>query len=246
MRPIGFSTGALAYSNFQLGLRLVAENHLKVVELSALRYAELSPLVRALDSLDLSQFRYVSVHAPSRFDRRQESEVINLLGPIADRQWPIILHPNTVYDFSAWRRFGELLLVENMDKRYATGRTVGELEHVFSLLPKAGLCFDVGHCRQIDPTMSESFLILKRFRSRLGQLHVSEVNSQSKHNPLSDASVGAFEKISHLIPENIPIVLESPVQREEIMSEIGRALEALQPVGSNVGRKREAIAAAFS
>lgn len=247
MRPIGFSTGALAYSDFQLGLSLVAEKHLKVVELSALRYPELAPLVRALDSLDLSRFRYISVHAPSRFAHKQENGVISLLGPVAAKGWPIILHPDTIHDFSGWRDFGELLLIENMDKRYPTGRTVGELEVVFSRLPKAGLCFDIGHCRQVDPTMNESFLILNRFGSRVRQLHVSEVNSQSKHDPLSDASVGAFQKVAHLISEDVPIVLESRVPKDEIEFEIDRAHLALQPTGSNIGRRQEArvVAAAF-
>ena len=48
MRPIGFSTGALAYGDFRRGLDIVRENQLPVVELSALREPELEPLVASL------------------------------------------------------------------------------------------------------------------------------------------------------------------------------------------------------
>jgi hypothetical protein len=236
MRPIGFSTGALAFSNFRQGLRLVMERNLRVVELSALRYAELAPLVEALPSLDLSRFRYVSVHAPSKFDRGQEGEVIRLLHQVAANRLPIVLHPDTICDFSRWKQFGSLLLIENMDKRCLTGRTVDELEVAFSRLPEAGLCLDVGHSRQVDPTMNESLSILKQFGSRLRQLHVSEVNSQSQHDPLSDASIGAFRRIANLIPQGVPIVLESRVQVHEITLEVQKAHRALQVRETSVGR----------
>ena len=46
------------------------------MELSALREAELGPLVAALDSLDLSEMDYVSVHAPSKYDPGREPEIM--------------------------------------------------------------------------------------------------------------------------------------------------------------------------
>jgi hypothetical protein len=64
MRPIGFSTGALAYSDYRQGLSMMRAHHLQAVELSALRVNELVPLLNDLDSLELRQFSYVSIHAP--------------------------------------------------------------------------------------------------------------------------------------------------------------------------------------
>jgi len=55
--------------------------------------------------------------------------------------------------------------------------------------------------------MSEAAAILQRYAARVKQLHVSEVNSQSKHDPLSFESVLAFQKVSHLVPENVPVTL---------------------------------------
>ncbi len=227
MRPIGFSTGALAYGDFQKGLSVLRSNHIPAVELSALRESELAPLVGALDSLDLAPFGYVSVHAPSKFDDEREAQIVRLLSTVAARGWPIVVHPNIVRDTSLWNSFGPLLLIENMDKRNSCGRTQRELAEVFATLPEAGFCFDIGHCRQIDPTMNEAYLILRAFSSRLRQLHVSEVNSRSTHDPLSDAAIDAFRAVASLIPENIPIILESPVPERDVLREIERVRLAL-------------------
>lgn len=239
MRPIGFSTGALAYSDFRLGLQILSSTGAITVELSALRETELEPLVNALDSLNLAHFRYISVHAPSRYEPRHEPRIITLLKEVCRRRWPIIVHPDTIDDFSAWNSFGDLLLVENMDKRNSTGRTTNELAGIFAKLPNAQLCFDLGHCRQVDPTMTESYSILTVFRSRLRQLHISEVNSRSTHDPLSEASIGAFEKISHLIPSEVPVILESPVGPDEVKEEIRHAQMALPTDGSNRSGRHE-------
>jgi hypothetical protein len=241
MRLVGFSTGALAYSDFRLGLKIVRESHTRAIELSALRENELAPLVEALSTLSLTEFSYISVHAPSKYAPARENELIALLRKVADRKWPIVVHPDAIQDCSAWQVFKDLLLIENMDKRNRIGRTAKELAEVFKKLPEAKLCFDLGHCRQVDPTMNESFLILQQFKGRLGQLHVSEVNSSSSHDPLSDASIGAFAKIASLIPENIPVILESTVGPDEVHSEIQRARLALpMPASTNGTAKREA------
>jgi hypothetical protein len=203
MRPIGFSTGALAYGEFRHGLAVLRGKHTVTVELSALREKELAPLVDSLDSLDLSAYTYISVHAPSKFEKQREPEIVGLLSAVASRGWRIVLHPDAIRDVALWNAFGHFLLIENMDKRNNCGRTARELSEIFAKLPQAGLCFDIGHCRQVDPTMNESYLILQAFGERLQQLHVSEVNSRSTHDPLSNAAIDAFKAVASLIPENI-------------------------------------------
>jgi hypothetical protein len=227
MRPIGFSTGALAYGDFRRGLKILQGKLTTTIELSALRENELAPLVEAVDSLDLSSYSYISVHAPSKYNLELEMDIVRLLSKVASRGWRIILHPDAIRDFAPWKSFGSLLLVENMDKRNNCARTARELSSIFAKLPDAGLCFDIGHCRQVDPTMNESYLILRAFGDRLGQLHVSEVNSRSTHDPLSSASIDAFEKVASLVPEHIPVILESTVQESDIEREIDLARQAL-------------------
>jgi sugar phosphate isomerase/epimerase len=126
-----------------------------------------------------------------------------------------------------WARFGDLLCIENMDKRKPIGQTVTDLADIFEALPRASLCFDIGHARQVDPTTSEAAAILQRYGTRLRQLHVSEVNSKSKHDPLAFESILAFRRVSHLVPDQVPVILESRVDQDGIDDEIENARRAL-------------------
>ena len=227
MRHIGFSTGALARGDFRLGLAMLADKNATAVELSALRQDELIPLVDQLDNLDLDQFKYVSFHAPSSMEAAFESTALSLLELVAARGWTIVVHPNVMYKPQQWARLGERLCIENMDKRKHIGQTASDLLNIFKDLPNATFCFDIGHARQVDPTMSEASAILQNLAERLHQLHVSEVNTQSRHDALSFESVLAFRKVSHLIPSDVPIILESRIEESEINQEMQNALDAL-------------------
>jgi hypothetical protein len=61
----------------------------------------------------------------------------------------------------------------------------------------------------------------------LRQVHMSEVNTRSKHDPLSVTSILAFREVADLIPPEIPVILETPVPEEQLMEEIAKAAEAL-------------------
>ena len=124
MRPIGFSTGALAKSDFALGLDLQRSHEtVTAVELSALRDHELAPLVEGLNALDLEKFQYVSFHAPSKLNTLDERTVFELLVKLPD-SWPIVVHPEILRTPSLWATLGSRLCIENMDNRKSTGRTV--------------------------------------------------------------------------------------------------------------------------
>ena len=225
-RLVGFSTGALAFGAYERGLAEVRLHALEAVELSALRQPELEPLINAIDDLDLSGFRYIAFHAPSEIAAGTERQVVELLIPVAERNWPIIVHPNVIVDYSLWSRLGRALCIENMDKRKPIARTAAELGPLFELLPEASLCFDIGHARQIDSTMTEAYFILSRFCTRLRQVHVSEVNTRSKHDALSYASVLAFRRLADMIPTDVPLIVEAVIEESQIELEIERVREA--------------------
>ncbi len=121
-----------------------------------------------------------------------------------------------------------------MDKRKPIARTASELEIVFENLPEAGLCFDLGHARQVDATMTEAYLIAKTYGAKLRQVHISEVNTRSKHDRLSWASIIAFQRVAEFIPESVPVIIESVIEEGEIEPELDRAEEALA-AGQRVG-----------
>jgi len=227
MRLIGFSTGALARSDFNLALKELLNKNVDSIELSALRFHELRPLLESLSQLNLSRYRYVSIHAPSQLKSAEELEAIELLQHYLPSDWPIVLHPDAITDYSRWRVFGKRIAIENMDRRKSVGRTADELKMIFDFLPEARLCFDIGHARQFDTTMTEAYRILKAFVNRLCQVHVSEVNSASQHDRLSYGATLAFEQVARLIPESIPLIIESRVTNKEIDLEIESARKAL-------------------
>lgn len=232
MRRIGFSTGAIARGDFHSALSAMKRHNLKVVELSALRVAELRPLVEALPFLDLSCFQFVAIHAPSKFTPDEESGVLGLLRPLADQGYAIVAHPDVIFKVSSWSKLGSQLLIENMDKRKPIGRTADELTAFFADLPDARFCFDIGHARQVDPSMTEAALLLKKFQHRLAEVHLSEVNTASRHDPLSINAVVAFSSIMSEIPSEIPIILETLIDHGQstIEAELQRANEIFEAV----------------
>jgi hypothetical protein len=230
MRPIGFSTGALAKGDFRRALELLRGHETDVVELSALRFEELDPLLAALPTLDLGQFSFVSIHTPTLFLPHMEASVIERLCSLAERGYSLVVHPDVIFTPCLWAELGDKLLVENMDKRKPVGRTVPEMRTIFDSLPAARFCFDIGHARQVDPSMTEASLLLQAFGDRLAEVHVSEVNTASRHDPISWNAVMAFRTVARYIPEEVPIILEPLIDmgQSDIETEIQRAREALR------------------
>ncbi|MGA3042296.1 MAG: hypothetical protein ABSF54_16050 [Bryobacteraceae bacterium] len=229
MKRIGFSTGAIAKGDFQSALARLRLFRVSVVELSALRLEELDPLVDSLPGLDLKGFEFISFHAPSRFPVVYERHVLDRLRAVVDLGIPVVVHPDVISTPKAWEVLGSMLLIENMDKRKPVGRNALDLERLFWQFPEAGLCFDIGHARQVDPTMTEAQLILETFSERLHEVHISEVNTSSRHDPLSVYAMSAFRSVSSLIPDSVPIVLETLIDQgqSDILTEIDRARSAL-------------------
>jgi hypothetical protein len=231
MRPIGFSTGAIARADYRRAIAELLRSQMRVIEISALRRWELPLLIADFEHLQLREFDFVSFHAPSRFRVAEERAVIDELDRIAAFGVPIVVHPDVIFTASEWKHFGPLLFIENMDKRKLTGRTARDLTTLFSAFPAARMCFDLGHARQIDPTMLEAKLILEQHHDRLAEVHISEVNTASRHDPISEYAVKAFRSVAHLIPECTPIILETLIDsgQSSIPKELRRAAEALLP-----------------
>jgi Xylose isomerase-like TIM barrel len=227
MNNLGFSTGALAKGDFRSALRTMKGKALSAVELSALRSSELPELLEASHTLDLSQFTYVSMHAPTLFVGDEESQIAESL-QVVPKNWKIVIHPDTIKDASLWRGFGNQLLLENMDRRKSDGRTAEELSRWFEILPGAQLCVDLAHAQQWDTTMTEAYVILKKFHERVCQIHISELDSTGRHFPLSKSSIDAFSQIASLIPKDAAVIIESRVDAESMDREMAKARDAIE------------------
>lgn len=220
MRYFGYSTGAIAKGDIAAALACLVKTPAEAVEFSALRIEELQPILEYLAHQEVSHFQYCSFHVPSRFDPDEEPLIVRALAPLVARKWPVIVHPDTIHRWDLWRCFGSQLLIENMDQRKTIGRTADELSRVFAELPDAGLCLDLGHLRQMDPTMVEAYRIIQRHGSRIRQLHLSDVDSSSKHHPLNIPALTCFIRIAPLLNRAAPVILESPVPCSEVHDQL--------------------------
>jgi hypothetical protein len=227
MGLIGFSTGSVARGDFHGAIAALRASPASAIELSALRAGELAPLLAAFADLDLSRYRHVSVHAPSAFAAADEGGVARALLPLARLHVPVVVHPDVIRDPAPWRAFGPWLLVENMDPRKQVGRTAAELADIFHALPEASLCFDIAHARRYDTSMLEAYRILTTFANRLAEVHISELDSECRHRRISPAAVRAYREVSSLIPDRVPVIIESEVSAAELDAEMAAAREAL-------------------
>lgn len=226
MLNIGYSTGAIALGDFSKAIDLLDQHQFHAIELSALRVNEVEPLVAAVPKLNLKKYRYISFHAPSAFAEKEEDRLVELLSNLP-LEWPIVLHPDAIHKFERWNVIAERLAIENMDRRKGTGRFVGELISIFDRLPRAKMCLDLGHSRQIDSSMIETYLLLKAFSSRIIQLHISEVDAMNRHDIISLAARLAFQQVRQFIPKSVAIIVESRVSEQEIESEALKVKEVL-------------------
>jgi hypothetical protein len=185
--------------------------------------------VEAIGSLDLHGFAYVSFHAPSKLQTLDEKTAFALLNSLPDA-WPVVVHPELLQTPSLWRRLGDRLCIENMDNRKATGRTVPELCELFDTFPAATFCLDLGHSRQIDPTMASAILMLRQFGGRLRQLHVSDVGPLGQHLPLGATARHSFARIAAHVPPDCPIIIESIIAIDAIERELDAVTAVFESV----------------
>lgn len=229
MRRIGFSTGAISRGDITLGVSVHSSlRHGGAIELSALREPELDDLVASADRLDLSRYRAVSVHAPARFTREQESSVVRRLSALPP-QWLLVLHPDSIHDAEAWRSLEQRLAIENMDQRKPTGRTVEELEQWFEQLPGARFCLDVAHARHVDPSGSLLSALVERFESRLAEIHVSGMGADASHQAVGLTATRDLETLARDIGADVAVIIESVVDLDRLQEEIDTVAHSLGP-----------------
>lgn len=209
--PLGASTG------YMEGLRghweQLVEEACRVssfaVEMAALSERELPSLQRFLAPRPSLPFRYLSVHAPIKHREVGEAELVAELAALPPFVDAIVVHPDQIEDPAAYRPLGARLTIENMDSRKASGARGAELEAVFAALPEAGFCFDIAHAWTIDPEMTVGEDLLDRFAGRLRQVHLSSIDDELRHRPLSAEHETLFAPLLARC-RDVPWLLEAP------------------------------------
>lgn len=179
------------------------------VELSAISEPELPDLLSYLKQAPQLPFRYVSVHGPSKALGLQESQLVEMLTSLPFWIDAIVMHPDTIRDASCYRGLGRRLVLENMDDRKQDGRRADELAGWFEALPEAGLCFDIAHAKSVDATLAEGEAILRRYGNRLRHVHLSSLDADSHHVPLTPEDEDLFWSLLESC-RDVPWILEAP------------------------------------
>lgn len=178
-------------------------------ELSALSEPELPGLISYLRSDPMLPFRFISVHGPSKQRRLGERELVELLGTLPAWVDAIVMHPDTIEEPAAYRPLGRRLVLENMDRGKAMGRNAEELAGLFEALPLAGLCFDIAHAKSVDPELGVGEELLDRYASRLRHVHVSSLDEDLHHLPISDEDELRYAPLLAKC-RDVPWILEAP------------------------------------
>jgi len=220
MRAIGFSSGVLDPVDPLHAIEWTLKAGLSAIELSSLRLAELDEVARSVRDPGLSRLAWVSIHAPSDIPADREEGIVTRLVEISRGRYPVVVHPDTMHDRSLWRVLGPLLLLENMDQRKRMGQFAEDFIALFEDLPEAGLCLDVAHLRQVDPTLTEGFKFLRLFGRRLRQIHMSELSTESEHRPISLHASSYLKRFLSAVPAHIPAIVESGVKMQNPLRDL--------------------------
>ena len=110
-------------------------------------------------------------------------------------------------------RLGRRLSLESMDPRKPVGQTAGNLEPWFDALPEARLCLDVAHAQAVDPSLEVGHELLARYSSRLSPVHLSSLDAQHHHVPLTDEDIARSARLLARCGD-VPWILEAPLNEK--------------------------------
>jgi hypothetical protein len=210
--PLGASTGYMegAREDWAALAAEAVEASSFAAELAALSESELPGLEAYLAAGPELPFCYLSVHAPVKHLRMPEAELVRRLCRLAQVADAVVVHPDAIEEVSLYRALGSCLVLENMDARKPVGRTAAELAPYFAALPEAGFCLDVAHVLSVDPTLEEGDRLLDAYAGRLRHLHVSSVDEDCRHMPLTAEHEARFVPLLRRCPD-VPWILEAPL-----------------------------------
>lgn len=213
MAHIGFTTGAMHMSYFPLEekIKLFKSVGANAVELSFGTLCVLKEF-NITDGLleTLSSYELVTLHAPwkegARYDRNS-SAVISKLKEICSIQsiYGIVVHPNTVDDYTLLEKSGLPFLIENMDGKARCGTRPNEFEKLKKDY-NFGFVLDLQHAYMHDPTMQLARELMEAMGERIKEFHVSGQLKGIPHSLLHHSDNDKM--IIGMLRSDIPIILE--------------------------------------
>lgn len=165
----------------------------------------------------LRRLKYVTIHAP--WEPADEKKVINRLDFIAKLYVEIgaknvIIHPNNLPATEVLKRYNFKISTENLKKK--RNIAISELKKIFNKYPKIGFCLDTSHA--YSWSKYETGKLIKAFKDRITQIHLSARYKGSDHVPLRKASKDFLFSIKPIKNLNVPIVIEETIKKTNLKS----------------------------
>ncbi|OGF26817.1 hypothetical protein A2331_05680 [Candidatus Falkowbacteria bacterium RIFOXYB2_FULL_34_18] len=173
--------------------------------------------LKRIQRKDLLNFKHVSVHAPcreARFDNSKKVREILYLLETESRRLGIdlvVFHPDTVDDWNIFQDFNIPMAIENLDNNKRAFKAVADIGKIFKLLPKCRFVLDVNHCKANDPSMGLAQDFIDSFKDRIVEIHVS--GFRVYHYPIYKTK--QTEILDAIHNPNLPMIIESACKSEQ-------------------------------
>lgn len=234
---LGFSTGCLHKSGLTLRkqLELIAQTGCTLVELNFLRAEDLVANRNTdVRGNELRPFQYVSLHAPvyaygrdkGTFDIFAAIRKINRIRGLD----LVVVHPDTVRDFSAFDNLDFPVAFENMDKRKKRDKIPSDLLKIMDSSEEYRMVLDVNHAFTHDIDDADCRLAAafwQKLHPWIDQVHLSGyAPPEHNHWPLFKTKQGfIIRSIENL---EVPIIVESVLTPDELAQEKDYILRVLE------------------
>lgn len=192
-------------------LQLVQKLPVKGVELTLGKKDQFERFhLRTFHKKLLQKFDYVSVHAPFRsaksYQNPEEHEKdLSRIKEIVEESsaQTIVFHPHYLPNKKILKKFRFNIAVENMEKRKKV-----PLQRLATLMQdyKTGFCLDTSHAYEYGAFRTAE--LLRRFKPKLLQIHLSANYRHHNHRPLTRASLAFLKSIEPIKDTNVPVILE--------------------------------------
>jgi len=228
-RTIGFSQGVLfkLYNvNKEANIKLLKDCGSNAIEANCHHASDVVFLSILLEHIKAHDFEYVSLHAPVNVRYGNNIETKELLQKLEDFYSQldaklIVIHPDLVDDWSVFEGFKMKWAIENMDDRKKSFKDLNDLEQFFSEYPKWWLVLDVGHVNSNDKTMILAEELIRAFRDRIVEIHLS--GYEKFHDPLHRTK--QIEIIDCCKDLFVPIIIESVFDPNDGLEGVKRELD---------------------
>lgn len=214
---IGCTTGVLyPHTSTKDALKILREQGVSTIEIGQDYLNPAMNIWKEFSEEDFAGFSHISIHAHviqwgDNDDTKIVFERLAHLKTICAVE-RMVVHPDSVLDFSVFVPLGEVITFENMDHNKAAFQTPEEFEQVFEQVPEATMVLDVNHIFTNDKSMALADRFWERWGERINEVHVSGYSEL--HDPLVKTKQPEIVRaINHpKRKKNIPLIIESQLE----------------------------------